>query len=136
MTDIASNPHRLPSSVVPSHYRIKLEPDLEKATFIGSVEIEVEINNPTDTIQMNAADLAIQSARVAKYGYDAIELVGEPDWYDTKEVNKINDGNGIKVSSICSIFMEGRDLVHSEKSEREKAIAHVARSVHDYFLFQ
>ena len=64
MTDIASNPHRLPSSVVPSHYRIKLEPDLEKATFIGSVEIEVEVNNPTDTIQMNAADLAIQSARV------------------------------------------------------------------------
>ena len=64
MTDIASNPHRLPSSVVPSHYRIKLEPDLEKATFIGSVEIEVEVNSPTDTIQMNAADLAIQSARV------------------------------------------------------------------------
>ena len=64
MTDIAPNPHRLPSSVVPSHYRIKLEPDLEKATFIGSVEIEVEVNNPTDTIQMNAADLAIQSARV------------------------------------------------------------------------
>ena len=64
MTDIASNPHRLPSSVVPSHYRIKLEPDLEKATFIGSVEIEAEVNNPTDTIQMNAADLAIQSARV------------------------------------------------------------------------
>lgn len=50
--------------MVPSHYRIKLEPDLEKATFIGSVEIEVEVNNPTDTIQMNAADLAIQSARV------------------------------------------------------------------------
>ena len=57
-----------------------------------------------------------------RYGYDAIELVGEPDWYDTKEVNKINDGNGIKVSSICSIFMEGRDLVHSETQEREKAI--------------
>ena len=64
MTDIASNPHRHPSSVVPSHYRIKLEPNLEKATFIGSVEIEVEVNNPTHTIQMNAADLAIQSARV------------------------------------------------------------------------
>ncbi len=64
MTDIASNPHRLPSSVVPSHYRIKLEPNLEKATFIGSVEIEVEVDNATDTIQMNAADLVIQSARV------------------------------------------------------------------------
>ena len=75
-----------------------------------------------NTIVYTGEDYAIQSARVAKYGYDAIELVGEPDWYDTKEVNKINDGNGIKVSSICSIFMEGRDLVHSEKSEREKAI--------------
>ena len=64
MTDIASNPHRLPYSVVPSHYRIKLEPNLEKATFIGSVEIEVEVDHPTDTIQMNAADLLIQSARV------------------------------------------------------------------------
>ncbi|MAE80275.1 MAG: peptidase [Chloroflexi bacterium] len=64
MTDIAPNPHRLPYSVVPSHYRIKLEPNLEKATFIGSVEIEVEVDHPTDTIQMNAADLLIQSARV------------------------------------------------------------------------
>ena len=50
--------------MVPSHYRIKLEPNLEKATFIGSVEIEVEVDNATDTIQMNAADLVIQSARV------------------------------------------------------------------------
>ena len=64
MIDAVSNPHRLPSSVVPSHYRIRLEPDLEQATFIGTVEIEVEVEHATDTIQMNAADLVIQSARV------------------------------------------------------------------------
>ncbi len=75
-----------------------------------------------NTIVYTGEDYAIQSARVAKFGYDAIELVGEPDWYDFKEVNKINGDNGIKVSSICSIFMEGRDLVHSEKAERDKAV--------------
>ena len=75
-----------------------------------------------NTIVYTGEDYATQSARVAKYGYDAIELVGEPTWYDFKEVNKINADNGIRVSSICSIFMEGRDLIHSEKQEREKAI--------------
>ena len=75
-----------------------------------------------NTIVYTGEDYAKQSARVAKYGYDAIELVGEPEWYDFKEVNKINEDNGIKVSSICSIFMEGRDLIHPEKPEREKAI--------------
>ena len=71
-----------------------------------------------NTIVYTGEDYATQSSRVAKFGYDAIELVGEPEWYDFSEVNKINNDNGIKVSSICSIFMEGRDLVHSEKSQR------------------
>ena len=75
-----------------------------------------------NTIVYTGEDYATQSSRVAKFGYDAIELVGEPEWYDFSEVNKINNDNGIKVSSICSIFMEGRDLVHSEKSQRENAI--------------
>jgi sugar phosphate isomerase/epimerase len=28
-------------------------------------------------------------ARLARFGYDAIELIGEPDKYDRKEVNKL-----------------------------------------------
>jgi len=75
-----------------------------------------------NTIVYTGEDYLTQASRVSKFGYDAIELVGEPDWYNFKEVNKINADKGIKVSSICSIFMEGRDLVHSDKSEREKAI--------------
>ena len=74
------------------------------------------------TIVYTGEDYLTQASRVSKFGYEAIELVGEPDWYNFKEVNKINADKGIKVSSICSIFMEGRDLVHSEKSQRENAI--------------
>ena len=64
MPDASTNPHRLPSFVVPSHYRISLEPNLDEATFSGSVEIEVEIGQATDNIQINSADLAITSAIV------------------------------------------------------------------------
>ena len=64
MPDAFTNPHRLPSFVVPSHYRITLEPNLDEATFAGSVEIEVEIGQATDSIQINSADLQISTAVV------------------------------------------------------------------------
>jgi|TARA_B100001964_G_scaffold245842_1_gene337612 puromycin-sensitive aminopeptidase len=60
----STNPHRLPSFVVPSHYRISLEPNLDDATFAGSVEIEVELGQSTDNIQINSADLQISAACV------------------------------------------------------------------------
>ncbi|MDP6667827.1 MAG: M1 family metallopeptidase, partial [Dehalococcoidia bacterium] len=59
-----SNPHRLPTTVVPSHYRITLEPDLAEATFSGTVEIEVEIGQATGQVQLNSADLQIAAAWV------------------------------------------------------------------------
>lgn len=63
-SDTVNNPYRLPLHVVPSHYRIMLEPDLDEATFLGSVEIEVEVLDPTDHIKINSADLKISSAWV------------------------------------------------------------------------
>ena len=41
-----TNPYRLASTVVPSDYRLELAPDLEAATFTGSVEIDVEVTEP------------------------------------------------------------------------------------------
>jgi puromycin-sensitive aminopeptidase len=64
LPDASTNPHRLPSFVVPSHYRIHLEPNLDEATFAGTVEIEVEVGQRTDNIQINSADLQISSASV------------------------------------------------------------------------
>lgn len=64
MPDASTNPHRLPSSVVPSHYRIHLEPNLDEATFSGNVEIEVEVGTPNDNIQINSAEIQISSASV------------------------------------------------------------------------
>ena len=57
-------PHRLPRTVIPSRYVLELTPDLVTATFSGSVEIDVEIVEPTSEIVLNAAELAITSARL------------------------------------------------------------------------
>jgi sugar phosphate isomerase/epimerase len=63
--------------------------------------------------------------RLARLGYDAIELVGEPDKYDTKEINKLVESHNIKVSSICSIFTAERDLASPDSKARTRAIDYV-----------
>jgi len=69
--------------------------------------------------------------RVAKFGYDAIELVGEPKDYNAAEVKKLCSDSGIVVSSICSIYTgEDRNLSSRDPSKRLKAIDYV-KSVAD-----
>ena len=69
--------------------------------------------------------------RVAQYGYDAIELIGEPNQYDTDEVNRLCKEHSVSVSSICSIYTgEARDLVSTSEENRRKAVAYT-KSVAD-----
>ncbi|MDQ2804321.1 MAG: sugar phosphate isomerase/epimerase [Pseudomonadota bacterium] len=62
-------------------------------------------------------------ARVAKCGYDAIELVGEPSQYDTAHVKRLCAEAKVGVSSICSIFTgPQRDLVNPDARMRSAAV--------------
>ena len=84
-----------------------------------------------NTIVYYQEDVATGVDRVARYGYDGIELVGEPDHYDTKQVRRLVDDAGIAVSSICSIYTgDERDLSNPDASMRNKAIDYV-KSVAD-----
>jgi puromycin-sensitive aminopeptidase len=65
---VSDNPYRLPRNVVPSRYDLHLEPDLENATFVGTVAISVDITEATDTIVLNAIELDVKSATVAAHG--------------------------------------------------------------------
>lgn len=66
--------------------------------------------------------------RVARCGYDAIELVGEPDQYDGADIRRRCADAGIGVSSICSIFTgEARDLTNKSKANRGKALDYCRR---------
>ncbi len=70
-----TNPYRLPTSVRPSAYRIRIEPDLDAASFVGEVEIDVEVDADTDHVLLNALDLEIGSAMVVQSGADIPAVV-------------------------------------------------------------
>ena len=59
---------RLPTNVVPVQYTITLTPDLANATFSGVERINVNIEQPTNSITLNAAELKFQSVAIFPNG--------------------------------------------------------------------
>jgi puromycin-sensitive aminopeptidase len=56
------DPHRLPRTVAPSRYDLTLRPDLDEATFAGSVRIDVAVTEPVTEVVLNAIELEIDAA--------------------------------------------------------------------------
>lgn len=48
------NPHRLPRTVLPERYELKLIPDLAGATYDGEVTIHVNVAEPVSSVALNA----------------------------------------------------------------------------------
>jgi puromycin-sensitive aminopeptidase len=71
---VSDNPYRLPRNVMPSRYDLHLEPDLDNATFEGSVAILVDITEATDNIVLNAIELDVKSATVATSGGEPMSV--------------------------------------------------------------
>ncbi|MYA84565.1 MAG: M1 family metallopeptidase [Acidimicrobiaceae bacterium] len=65
---------RLPAGVVPRHYAIELSPDLDAATFAGAVAVDIDVEERSAAIVMNAAELSIVSARLDTADAEALEL--------------------------------------------------------------
>jgi aminopeptidase N/puromycin-sensitive aminopeptidase len=59
---------RLPTTVVPTHYTLKLAPDLKTATFSGEETIDVEISQPTNSITLNAIEINFLSVTIVSNG--------------------------------------------------------------------
>lgn len=60
--------HRLPYTVAPTRYAIRLTPDLEAATFAGEVRIEATAHQEIATITLHGAELAVTSADIVSHG--------------------------------------------------------------------
>ena len=53
-------PYRLPTTVTPERYQLKLAPDLSNWTFTGEGKIAIRVHEPVLDIVLNAAELEIQ----------------------------------------------------------------------------
>ncbi len=65
---MSDNPYRLPRTASPSRYDLVLAPDLESATFTGSVDVAVDVHRAVDELVCNAVDLEIDEAWVGVGG--------------------------------------------------------------------
>ncbi|KAF9364033.1 hypothetical protein BGX34_002684 [Mortierella sp. NVP85] len=116
MCNKATNPNRvvLPTNVGPSHYTLKITPDLNEFTFGGDVEIDLTIREPTKTIQLNTKDLTIKSTSVEIRG-ETIQPVSttHDDHHDTttftfdRELPKDSAVLRIRYDGILSDKMAG-----------------------------
>ncbi|MDE0078087.1 MAG: sugar phosphate isomerase/epimerase [Caldilineaceae bacterium] len=71
---------------------------------------------------MRAEPIDVTVRRLARYGYKSIEISGEPDVFDTKELRTILAENGIACWGAVSLMFEGRDLIHADESVRATSI--------------
>jgi puromycin-sensitive aminopeptidase len=62
--DAQENPYRLPGDVTPRHYRLRLEPDLDAATFAGDESVTVSVGEPTAAVVLNSLEIEIDEASV------------------------------------------------------------------------
>ena len=61
---MSDNPYRLPHTVLPSRYRLVLEPDLGAASYKGTVSIDVTASAAVQSVALNADELEITSVLV------------------------------------------------------------------------
>jgi sugar phosphate isomerase/epimerase len=59
--------------------------------------------------------------RVARFGYDTIELLGDPNRFDVDEINRLQAETGLKAASICMLYGPATDVVSSDPAIRTAA---------------
>lgn len=70
--------------------------------------------------------------RLAKFGYDGVEVKGAPESYDVGELRDVLSSYSLEVSSICGLWpwdnvdhMKSNDLANPDERVRGKAIKYV-----------
>jgi sugar phosphate isomerase/epimerase len=74
---------------------------------------------------MRAEPIEVTVRRLARYGYKSIEISGEPDQYDTKDVARILDDNGIACWGAVTLMLDGRNLVSGDEAGRAMSVKYV-----------
>ena len=74
---------------------------------------------------MRAEPLEVTCARLAEYGYESLEISGEPELYDTREVRQILDRHGLRCWGSVTLMMNGRSLLSSDERQRAGSVQYV-----------
>lgn len=74
---------------------------------------------------MRAEPLETTLRRIKKFGYESIEISGEPDQYDITETRKLLKDNGIRCWGAVTLMLEDRNLAAKDMGQREMSVQYV-----------
>ncbi len=83
---------------------------------------------------MRAEPVADTIRRLAKYGYDSIEISYDsvelsPGAPGTKAVRQMLQDNGLKCYGSISLMFAGRDLIHADPAVRESSVEYLKKCI-------
>jgi sugar phosphate isomerase/epimerase len=78
---------------------------------------------------MRAEPIEVTVARLAKCGYDAIEISGEPERYDTKAVGKLLKDHGLTCWGSVTLMLGDRNLLASNERNRAMSVKYVKDTI-------
>ena len=67
--------------------------------------------------------------RLARCGYDGIEISGEPALYDAKQMRALLDEHGLECWGSVTLMVGGRDLLHEDKYVRIGSVQYVKDTI-------
>lgn len=88
-----------------------------------------EVKFAYNTLVYADEDIADGIRRIARYGYDGVEFIGEPDELNSGIIKNELKSNNIAASSICSLYNMERDLVSSNKKVRDHTVEYIKKNV-------
>jgi sugar phosphate isomerase/epimerase len=74
---------------------------------------------------MRAEPIEVTIRRLAKYGYESIEIGGEPDNYDTTEVRGLLQENNLRCWGAISLMFTGLDLIQADTAGRANTVQYL-----------
>ncbi len=63
--------------------------------------------------------------RIAHFGYDGVEISGDPYNLNVKAVKELLKANGLEASSICGVYTQERDLSNADPVVRMRTVQYV-----------
>lgn len=74
---------------------------------------------------MRAEPIETTIARLAKYGYKSIEISGEPEKYDAKNVRGLLDHYGLNCWGSVTLMVGGRNMQSGDEAVRASSVQYV-----------
>jgi sugar phosphate isomerase/epimerase len=74
---------------------------------------------------MRAEPLETTLKRIRQFGYESIEISGEPEQYETKETRRLLKEYGIRCWGAVTLMLGERNLAARDQGQRERSVQYV-----------